>query len=96
MPCVDSSRLASQNFTLRCWSVQPCVRPDSKSLSAAMAEPQTKRRVDSIAAELPFCVRGFDFLRALNHNLSRRLAASAPLWFVCGSREGGWDVRQFA
>ena len=29
VPCVDGSWLASQNFTLRCWSVQPCVRPVS-------------------------------------------------------------------
>ena len=28
-PCVDGSGLASQNFTSRCWSVQPCVRPVS-------------------------------------------------------------------
>ena len=28
-PCVDGSWLASQNFTSRCWSVQPCVRPVS-------------------------------------------------------------------
>ena len=29
VPCVDGSRLASQNFTSRRWSVQPCVRPVS-------------------------------------------------------------------
>ena len=29
VPCVDGSRLASQIFTLRRWSVQPCVRPVS-------------------------------------------------------------------
>ena len=29
VPCVDGSWLASQNFTSRCWSVQPCVRPVS-------------------------------------------------------------------
>ena len=29
VPCVDGSWLASQNFTLRRWSVQPCVRPVS-------------------------------------------------------------------
>jgi hypothetical protein len=29
VPCVDGSGLASQNFTLRRWSVQPCVRPVS-------------------------------------------------------------------
>jgi hypothetical protein len=29
VPCVDGSQLASQNFTSRCWSVQPCVRPVS-------------------------------------------------------------------
>ena len=29
VPCVDGSRLASQNFTLHRWSVQPCVRPVS-------------------------------------------------------------------
>src|SRR5665648_849088 len=27
VPCVDGSRLASQNFTSQRWSVQPCVRP---------------------------------------------------------------------
>src|SRR5262249_11901815 len=27
LPCVDGSGLASQNFTSRRWSVQPCVRP---------------------------------------------------------------------
>ena len=27
VPCVDGSRLASQNFTSQHWSVQPCVRP---------------------------------------------------------------------
>src|SRR5690242_3246386 len=26
VPCVDGSELASQDFTSRCWSVQPCVR----------------------------------------------------------------------
>jgi hypothetical protein len=29
VPCVDGSWLASQDFTSRCWSVQPCVRPVS-------------------------------------------------------------------
>ena len=29
VPCVDGSWLASQNFTSRRWSVQPCVRPVS-------------------------------------------------------------------
>ena len=29
VPCVDGSWLASQNFMLRRWSVQPCVRPVS-------------------------------------------------------------------
>jgi hypothetical protein len=29
VPCVDGSGLASQNFTSRRWSVQPCVRPVS-------------------------------------------------------------------
>jgi hypothetical protein len=29
VPCVDGSELASQDFTSRCWSVQPCVRPVS-------------------------------------------------------------------
>jgi hypothetical protein len=29
VPCVDGSRLASQNFTSHRWSVQPCVRPVS-------------------------------------------------------------------
>jgi hypothetical protein len=29
VPCVDGSGLASQIFTPRCWSVQPCVRPVS-------------------------------------------------------------------
>ena len=29
VPCVDGSRLASQNFTSQRWSVQPCVRPVS-------------------------------------------------------------------
>src|SRR5439155_731752 len=29
LPCVDGSWLASQNFTSRRWSVQPCVRPVS-------------------------------------------------------------------
>ena len=27
LPCVDGSELAREIFTLRCWSVQPCVRP---------------------------------------------------------------------
>src|SRR5215510_95601 len=27
VPCVDGSELAREIFTLRCWSVQPCVRP---------------------------------------------------------------------
>ena len=29
VPCVDGSRLVSQNVTSRRWSVQPCVRPVS-------------------------------------------------------------------